>query len=361
VDGAEADILIFGTGSFAARIVFDLAATARVPIRVVVAGRDAERLAWLRTAANARAVIFGCAAEFGTDEIDLTAIDATAALLARLRPSVVVQAASMQTASVISTQGDAWSKLVAEGGLSVTAVFQSMLSLHVLSAIRAAELRCHFINCCFPDVVNGLLVACGHRVDCGIGNIGILSNAFAAEAGVRQPGALRMIAHYQTIGTFRRLAAAREGPYPRVWIGDQEVADVADRFHAVKLTPAPAVEISGATGVPLVWAMAASETWRGHVPGPNGLPGGYPATFCDGAIVPDLPSGLSLDAAIAWNRGFEERNGLILDAGRARYCGVLHERLRAVSPDLARGFEVTELERVCRAMRELRDRLQAQI
>ena len=53
------DILIFGTGSFAQRIACDLAATATKPTRVAIAGRNALRLAWIRTAARARADMFG--------------------------------------------------------------------------------------------------------------------------------------------------------------------------------------------------------------------------------------------------------------------------------------------------------------
>ncbi len=58
------DILLLGTGAFAARIAFDLAATAHDPVQVVIAGRNGARLDWLRTAANARAAIFGTQARF---------------------------------------------------------------------------------------------------------------------------------------------------------------------------------------------------------------------------------------------------------------------------------------------------------
>ena len=50
---AGCDILISGTGGFAARIAFDIAATARESVEVIIAGRNRERLNWLRTAANA--------------------------------------------------------------------------------------------------------------------------------------------------------------------------------------------------------------------------------------------------------------------------------------------------------------------
>src|SRR4051794_1530883 len=50
VSDIRADILIFGTGNFAGRIALDLAATASEPVTVALAGRNRERLDWLRTA-----------------------------------------------------------------------------------------------------------------------------------------------------------------------------------------------------------------------------------------------------------------------------------------------------------------------
>lgn len=351
-----ADILLLGTGAFAARIAFDLAATAMQPVRVVVAGRNAGRLDWLRTAANARAAVFAGQARFETRQADLMTPDAPAELVAALCPSVVVQAASVQTSAVILAAGDAWTRLVAEGGLSATAVFQAVLSARVARAVRDAHPAAQLINCCFPDVVNGMLAALGLPIACGTGNVAILANAFAGTLG--SPQEVHVLAHYQALGAWRQAPAARQGVAPRVWLAGQEVADVFDRFRAVQLTPEPAIEISGAAGVPLILAMALGRGWTGHVPGPHGLPGGYPVRWRDGALSLDLPPGLSRDAAIAWNAQFEAANGLVLDGTRARYTGRLEQRLRGFSPELAGGFDLSELEAVYQAMQALRARLQ---
>jgi len=351
------DIILFGSGSFAARIALDIAATAAAPVRVCLAGRNAARLDWLRLAGNARAAIFGTPARFTAEPVVLAMPDDAAALMARVRPAVVVQAASPQPSSVISSSGNAWARLVADGGLSATAVLQALFTLRVARAMRAADCDAVLVNACFPDVVNGLLVAAGHQVACGIGNVAILSNAFAAAAGRYEPGALRVLAHYQTIGVFRQPVAQRSGPVPRVWIDAEEVADVLPRFRDVKITPEPAIEISGASGVPLMLAMARKTPWRGHVPGPNGWPGGYPVQWTGTELRADLPDAVSLQQAIRWNAAFEEANGLVINDGRARYCGALHDRLRAESPDLAGGFDVADLDAVFVAMDELRTRL----
>lgn len=353
-----ADIIVFGSGNFAARIALDIAASAHAPMRVCIAARNAERTDWLRVAGNARAAIFGTPARFTAAHADLAMEDDAAALIARLRPAVVVQAASAQTASVISSSGNAWTRLVAEGGLSATAVLQSMFTLRVARAMRHAGSGGTLVNACFPDVVNGLLVAAGYSVACGVGNVAILSNAFAAAAERYEPGAVRVLAHYQTIGVFRQPASERRGPVPRVWIDGEEVGDVLTRFRDVKITPEPAIEISGASGVPLMLAMAHGQAWRGHVPGPNGWPGGYPMRWTGREMVGDLPDGVSLDGAVRWNAGFEEVSGLVVGKdGRARYCGVLHDLLRSESPALAEGFDVAELDAVFVEMDALRTRM----
>jgi hypothetical protein len=351
-------ILVFGTGAFAARIVFDIAATGAQAVRVVIAGRNRDRLAWLVTASAARAAIFSRPAIFDTCECDLLAEGAERALGA-LRPAVVVQAASVQTSSVIAAAGDSWSRLVADGGLSATAVFQAVLSTRVAAAMTRLSLDAPLVNCSFPDVVNPMIKALGHRVACGIGNVAILSNVFAAESRVLEPGRLKVLAHYQTIAAWRRPAEARSGATPRVFIDDEEVADVFGAFRAVRLTPEPAIEISGASGVPLILALAAGETWQGHVPGPNGLPGGYPVRTSGGIIDLDLPRPLSRDEAIAWNARFEDANGLVVAGGGVRYTGVLRDLLREHAPSLAEGFALADLEEVYKAMSALRARLQS--
>jgi len=354
----RADILIFGTGNFAGRIALDLAATASDPVSVAIAGRNRDRLDWLRTACNARAALFGRPARFASHQVDLSVADAAAGIVSAIEPKVVVQAASLQTGNVISNPDNAWTSLVAEGGLSATAVLQAPLSIEVARAVRKVRPQAVFINCCFPDVVNPLIGALGLPIACGVGNIAILSNAFAGALG--DAGRLKVLAHYQNLVAWRRPPEMRAGRSARVWIDGQEIADVYARFAGVRLTREPAIEISGPSGVPLILAMARGSDWSGHMPGPNGLPGGYPVRLSGGRLDLDLPSNLTRDEAVAWNLSYEEEGGLIVSPqGKASYTGVLRERLAALSPAIAAGFHVRDIADACRAMSDLRSRLQA--
>jgi len=352
------DILISGTGSFAARIAFDIAAVATDPVEVVIAGRNRSRLNWLRTAASARAAMFGSKARFTAHAVDLLAPDASDELLAATNPRIFVQAASIQTSQIIAQTGNAWTRLVSEGGLSATAVFQALISSRVAAAIARRGQPVTLINCSFPDVVNGLITAQGHQVACGMGNVAILSNVFAGSASVPRGASIKVLAHYQNLAAWRQPPEQRSGRAPRVWIDGIEVEDVFARFADIQLTPEPVIEISGASGVPMLLAMAAGGDWSGHVPGPNGLPGGYPVRLSHGELALDLPPGLGEAEAIAWNASFETQSGMIVGQdGRAHFTGLLHDRLVALRPALDSGFAVRDLEAVCDDLLQLRDRL----
>src|SRR3546814_4542269 len=124
------DIMVSGTGEFAGHIVFDIAACADRPVNVMILGRNEARLAWLRTAANARATIFNRPARFFTETCETIDEVTVRRVLQAHRPKVVAQAASLQTAGVLRKTDDAWSQLVRQGGLSATAVFQARSEEH---------------------------------------------------------------------------------------------------------------------------------------------------------------------------------------------------------------------------------------
>jgi hypothetical protein len=200
----------------------------------------------------------------------------------------------------------------------------------------------------------------GLPVDCGIGNIAILAHAFAGMFDRNPRPRLQMLCHYQNIAAWRRTPALRSGPTARVWLDGAEVADVYTRFTAVQLTPEPVIDISAASGVTLMLALAHGQDWLGHVPGPLGLPGGYAIALKGGRIDLDLPEGMDREAAIAWNVRFEADHGLVVDpGGYARYTGRLHDALKAESPDIAAGFDVADLEQVWQEMSALRERMLA--
>ncbi|WP_108659609.1 hypothetical protein [Acuticoccus kandeliae] len=335
------DILLTGTGGFAGRIAFDIAATAKEPVHVTVAGRNRDRLRWLVTAGNGRAALFGTPARFAAYEADLLADGVPDAMIAALAPKIVAQAASVQTSQVIASRESRWARLVADGGLAITAPSQALLSIRVAEAITRSGRAISFFNCGFPDVVNGLIRALGHGIVSGFGNIAILSNAFAGHEGIASDR-LKMLAHYQNLATFRQAPAERSGSTPRVFVDGAEVADVYARYRDVQLTREPAIELSGASGVPLLLALAAGKAWTGHVPGPNGLPGGYPVRLEGGALVLDLPDGVTEAEAVAFNAAYEANGGMVVEGDDVIFTGKTREALARYDAAISGGFAVAD-------------------
>jgi hypothetical protein len=357
---AMVDILICGTGLFAERILCDLAATANEPISVVIAGRNAERLDWLSLAANSRATIFGKAVSVGFHQVDFRFEDTVAECISRLKPRVIVQSASAQPSAIIGVSNDAWSRLVAETSLSVTALFQAYLSIRVARVAKTQAPQAYFVNCCYPDVANSILKALNLPVSCGLGNVAIMASVFSAHLrGPPQP--VKVLAHYQTLTPWRQPREERRGRPPRVWLGDEEILDVFSTFADVKLTRAPVIEVSGAANVPMLTAMAVGKPWSGHAPGPDGLPGGYPVALKGGVFDLDLPAGLSRGEAIAWNAKFEKDDGLyVSDDNRLVFAGKLQTKLNEFSPTLAAGFAIEDFNAAYDELTALRARLQNQ-
>jgi len=359
----KCNVLITGTGNFAERIAMDIALSATKPIRVTIAAREAEerqQMEWLRNAGNARAAMAQRPVYFETAAMNWQSPETVAETLRAWDPDVVVHAATIQPSSIVIDRMTAWGYLALVGTISVTVPIQAKLADRMGKALKLCNSKAIFMNCCYPDVTNPLLVALGHPVVSGAGNIEILASAFAGELGIRKAGTLQVLAHHQNLRPWRGPASERGGIPPRVWIEGKEINDVFDRFKRVRLTAGPAIAISGCTGMPIVLAYAGERDYVGHLTGPLGLPGGYPATIRNRKPELNLPPGLTRDAAIAFNLGFEERNGMTVAGTRVQYHGRLKEELKGHGMAIADGWDVKDFDRVFDEIMALRDRLEKQ-
>ena len=354
----ECDLLIIGTGYFAEIMLTDLAATAPAPMTVVIAGRNQARLKWLRTAANARAATFARPVRFVADTFDLTSTESIAQGLRRWSPKVVVQSASLQSPWAVDRPDSQWSRLVGTAGFGITLALQSMLPARTASALQALGSKATFVNTCYPDGVNQLLHAKKLPITCGVGNIAIFSSVIAGTLPLAERASVRVLAHHQHLVEWRRPGAERSGVAVRVWQGETEMTDVQQRFRDIQLPFRDLNLISAGSAVPVLIALAGAGDCRSHVPGPNGLPGGYPVRVRAGAVELDLPKSITRDEAVAWNRQFEDADGVSIGAdGRVVYSARARAALHQVSPEVAAGFDVGELDSAYSVLQDLRTRL----
>ncbi|AJW53622.1 hypothetical protein [Burkholderia pseudomallei] len=309
------DLLVTGSGSLAEAVLFDLVAmpTLAAPMTIVVAARNAQRLAWLAQAAHARACALDTHHRVACRAIDWEAPGDLARLLAEAAPKVVFHAASLQSMWEIARGEDAWAAEIRASGYGATLPLQLALALRVARAIGERAPASRFVNACYPDASNEILARLGHDVTCGIGNVATLAATYAARLGVEAPRRLRMLAHHRQVAA----AIAGQGRLhpPRAWI-DGAAAIAPDALPDVRLPAGASLNlVTGATGARLIAALLGRvERYAGHAPGPLGLCGGYPVTICGGRLELDLPPGLTLEEAVASNREWAREEGVSIDA-----------------------------------------------
>jgi hypothetical protein len=351
------DILLSGTGYFTEIMLADLAIAARSPLRIVVGGRNVERLKWLVNACRSRAAIYDARVSFDYVELDSRSVETLKAPLQALRPKVVVQSASMQSPWRVDNGASEWSNLVAKAGFGITIAFHALLAFRTATAIKELGLPCHFVNTCYPDGVNQLLTAAGVPLTTGVGNIGIFSAVVSGRLPFAQRKDLRVLGHHRHIVEWRKPGTQREGAPVRAWIGDDEIPNVDDMTRDIQLPYRDLNLISAASSVPVLLALAGEGKRRGHVPGPNGRSGGYPVQVDANGVTLDLPKGMTEAEAILWNKQFEEKDGVSVEGGRIVYSELARKLLQPYGTEIADGFAAADVEAAAERLNALRARL----
>lgn len=351
------DILFSGTGYFTEVMLADIAATARTPLRIVVGGRNAARLKWLVDACRSRAAIYGTQVSFDQIEINSESVEALKSSLDAAKPKVVVQSASMQSPWKVDIGESEWSNLVAKAGFGITIAFHALLAFRTATAIKQLGLKCHFVNTCYPDGVNQLLTAAGVPLTTGVGNIGIFSSIVAGRLPFVEREDVRVLAHHRHIVEWRKPGSQREGAPIRAWVGDREILDIDETTRDIQLPYRDLNLVSAASAVPVLLALAGEGKRRVHVPGPRGRPGGYPVQADENGVVLDLPKGISEAEAIAWNKQFEDKDGVSVEAGRVIYSERAQKLLKPYGSEIAEGFVASDVEVAAERLIALRARL----
>jgi hypothetical protein len=320
----------------------------------MVAARDAGRARWLAQLVRARSFAAGISLTVRYYKLDWGSVDQMAALISAAAPTVVLNAASLQSSWSLAAP-NAWSRLVRQGGYGVTAALQAALLPQLGRALRSSANQACVVNACYPDVVNAGGQRMGLGICCGIGNIALVAEQLRQHLGASGDREIRLLAGHWDVGELSRPCEQRSD-YPLVWQQGRSVAP--DRISgAPPLSPDATLNAFGAgVSAALLCSLATGRSWSGHVPGPLGELGGYPIRLEAGQLHYDLPRDMTLDAARAWNRKRCERDGAVVEEGaRLRFAAKAAEAIRAVAPELAEGFDFKDVESAARAFLELRD------
>jgi hypothetical protein len=117
-------------------------------------------------------------------------------------------------------------------------------------------------------------------------------------------------------------------------------------------------KVIGCTAAVLLRSIIDGSDVETHVPGPFGLPGGYPVHVVGECMELNLPAHLSECEAIAWNEKIAVADGVkILSNGNVEFGEETRLAFRQYLPQISDGFRASEIDKVTQSMLELRERL----
>jgi hypothetical protein len=219
--------------------------------------------------------------------------------------------------------------------------------------IRQVSPETLLINGCFPDAVNPLLRALGLPVHCGIGNVATLAACLQAALDLPGQRELTVLAHHAHLTAPRN--PAQEA---RAWQAGIPVPAVTDLLAGYRAMPRHELnDLAGHAAARLLVEVLSGGQAHTSVPGPLGLPGGYPVLLHDGHIRLNLPAGVSEAEAVEWNTRAGHRDGIEVRDGLVTYPSWAARELARHLPDVAAGWPADILDKVGDQLAALRDQL----
>jgi hypothetical protein len=344
-------IMIFGTGRFSQDTCLSLCSSPGPEKQITVAGRAHSKPPFIAdcigTTADPRQTGF----QFKETEYDP---DDLRALIEEQRPSIILICASEQSPYEAESAPSGWTELLKHHGLALSLPFQLSPAVKIAAAAATMKPRPILLNACLPDWSNSVLHAIGLPVFAGVGNVTGFHRFVCEHEGTGR-GPIRILATHAQL-----LPGHSAGGMPRIWIGDRE-ADPGTYVHAwTRLGRRERNRLAAQSAAALINAMCGRAATSVSVPGPMGLVGGYPVAISGDRISLDLPDGLHLDDATAWNRMAGQADG-VLDAGDGtiRFTAAAAQRLRAHLDRFQDGFSGPDLPEVLERWHGLRRTLRA--
>jgi len=266
---------------------------------------------------------------------------------------VVVNCASYYSPWEGIHQPSVWTQLLRSAGFGFTLPLQSAFAIKFAKAVAGHSRAVLFINGCYPDAVNPLLRALDLPVFCGVGNIALLAATLRSSLGLMPQQRLQVMAHHLHLYT----------PKPGVdeaqaWIDGKRCENVSSLLVSQRTSGGLEVnKVIGCTGAVLLRDILDGRDVETHVPGPSGLPGGYPVRVAGTRMELNLPADLSEQEAIAWNERIAVADGVKIHGGYVEFGEPAKHAFRQYLPHIAEGFHADEIDKITRSMLELRTSL----
>lgn len=231
-------------------------------------------------------------------------------------------------------------------GLGMWCALDCALPMQLSVALSLSRIDGIHVNACYPDLVNGFLRDAPSAPTLGIGNISNLvpglQLAFSSSLNLHpRLITIRLVCHHFTSLNAPTVGGSAGAPYhlsvthPQGQLSfggvdDTPFSNLKAIASRVRGQEGQGVTISSAATV--LATLLAGRRRRHHVPGPQGLIGGYPITVSeDGSVALDLPSGMTRSTALSINEAAQQYDGLsFVQPGRVRLTQQASEGLREI-------------------------------
>jgi hypothetical protein len=318
-------VMIFGLGELGG-LVLEL--LARSPtFRGALVGVDIDADAGLRkvNSSHQGALCWGLDPVIGFRAGNLADIDATAALIAEVRPTLIFNAttlASWWLRDLLPAEVKA--KLHAVGaGSGLWAPGHAALAFRLMQAVQRSGVKTDVINSAYPDGVNPALARVGLAPLTGIGNgdllVAPLRQLVAAKLAVSTAriDVCVVAHHFHAYNVLMHGNSRGLDFFIQISLDGSDVTAEFDLPALLESVPDLA-RIPGASGATWIVAASALRTITAylegsgdviHVPGPAGMVGGYPVTLAPTLTIA-LPRGIDMDRAIRINVEAQKAEGI---------------------------------------------------
>ncbi len=270
-------------------------------------------------------------------------------LLRRERPDLVLQCGSLFSPWEILAGDDPHIATIRSAGVAIQLPAQLPILFAVMSAVRTVDVPAPVVNLSWPDGTNPIMARLGLAPTLGLGNVTMIVQRVraalardAAEHG-RNPRDIPLV---RALGDAGALWAALSSTPPgnpaegcRIYLGEEgrRGDEWAYRGHPLE-SGVHLNELTCASSVAVIEALLpGGAPIRASCPGVGGLPGGYPIRVEDGRVAFDLPPGVSLEDAIAFNTSLAREDGIarVESDGTVIYTDHARAVMAAIDPELA--------------------------
>jgi hypothetical protein len=254
-------------------------------------------------------------------QVDLQDVDATAETIARLQPQLIFNCATLQTWWLRKKLPPETADRLSEAGSGPWLSTHLALSRKLMLAVRASDFQGHVINSGIPDISNAVLAKRGLAPTIGLGNIDLLISplrmgvARRLDVPVCNVSVYAILHHYHTTH-FRKHPRGAPSYFLRLMVGDRDVTGELDTdllLHQVsqdRFSGPHGNAVVAASGVKNGLALLRDSGLLTHSPGPRGLPGGYPVRLSSAGAEVVLPTGVTMEQALAYAEAGQRADGV---------------------------------------------------